>query len=55
MNLLSTGILDDEGFSLDSAQCVWKLVKDSLIVFKGKCCSIYNIDSNLFQGEVNVS
>lgn len=45
MNLLSIGIPNDEIFGSHFVQGVWKLVKDSLIVAKGKkWWSLYKID-----------
>ena len=56
MSLLSTGVLDDEGFGSQFAQGVWKLMKSSLVVAKGKkCCSLYKTETSLVRGEVNIS
>lgn len=56
MNLMSTGVLDDEGFNSHFVQSAWKLVKGSLIVAKGKkYCSLYDTNANLVQREVIIS
>lgn len=40
INFLSTGVLDTAGYPLRFAQRMWKRVKDSLVITKGKkCCS----------------
>ena len=56
LNFLSTGILNDEGFASHFEQGMWKLVRGSLVVAKGKkCCSLYKTGMSLVQGDVNVS
>lgn len=42
MNLMSGGVLDDEGFASSNAKGKWKLTKGSRTVMVGeKCCSLY--------------
>lgn len=49
MNLIFTGVIDDEGFSSHFTQGVWKLIKCPLIITKEKkCCSLYKINDTIF-------
>ena len=55
LNLISTGRLDDEGFTNFFAESKWKLTKGSLIVAKGKKLNtLYDIEAKLHKKEINV-
>ena len=55
LNLISTGRLDDEGFTNFFAESKWKLTKGSLIVAKGKKLNtLYVIEAKLHKKEINV-
>lgn len=43
-----TSVLNDNGFNSHFAQGIWKLVKGSFIIVKGKkCCILYKTNVNL--------
>ena len=55
-NLISTGRLDDEGFTNSFGESKWKLTKGSLVVAKGKKQNtLYVMESKLHKGEINVA
>ena len=54
LNLISTGKLDDEGFTNYFGESKWKLTKGSLIVARGKKInSLYVMEARLQKGEIN--
>ena len=56
LNLMSTGVLDDKGYVSQFSYGLWKLVKGSLVVAKGKKSGgLYRTTSSLVHGEVNVT
>ena len=38
LNVISTGILDDDGYNNNFGDGIWKLTRGSLIVARGKKC-----------------
>ena len=56
LNLISTGRLDDEGFTNSFGESKWKLTKGSLVVERGKKQNtLYVMEAKLHKGEINVA
>ncbi|KAL5863382.1 hypothetical protein ACOSQ3_000896 [Xanthoceras sorbifolium] len=56
LNLISTGILDDDGYSNYFGEGKWKLTKGNLVIAKGKKdTSLYHTEAKLCRGEVNTT
>ena len=56
LNLISTGRLDDEGFTNSFGGSKWKLTKRSLVVARGKKQNtFYVMEANLHKGEINAA
>ena len=54
LNLISTGRLDDEGFTHYFGESKWKLTKGFLIVARGKKVnSFYIMEAKLYKEEIN--
>lgn len=54
LNLISTGKLDDEGYSNHFGEGKWKLTKGSLLIARGKKNNtLYMMQAKLKKGEVN--
>ncbi|CAH9117929.1 unnamed protein product [Cuscuta epithymum] len=55
LNLISAGLLDDDGYSNNFGNGIWKLTRGSLIVARGKRCSkLYMTHPKIFKDRVNV-
>ena len=55
-NLISTGRLDDEGFTNSFSESKWKLTKGSLVMARGKKHNtLYVMKAKLHKGEINVA
>lgn len=55
LNLISTCVLDDEGYHNHFGEGKWKLTKGSLIVSKGKkYSSLHLMEAKSYGGELNV-
>ena len=53
LNLISGGVLDDEGYVFSLANSSWELTKDSIVVMKGlKCCGLYKAQATVSNQEV---
>ena len=56
LNLISTGMLDDDGYNNYFGGGKWKLTKGNLVIAKGKKdTSLYIIKAKLCRGEVNAT
>ena len=56
LNLISTGRLDDEGFTNSFGESKWKLTKCSLVVARGKKQNtLYVMKAKLHKGEINAA
>ena len=56
LNLISTSILDDEGFTNSFDESKWKPTKGSLVVAKGKKQNtFYVMEAKLHKGEINAT
>ena len=56
LNLISTGRLDDEGFTNSFGESKWKLTKGSLVVARGKKQNtLYVMEAKLHKGEINAA
>ena len=56
LNLISTDILDDEGFTNSFGESKWKLTKGSLVVARGKKHNtLYVMEAKLHKGEINAT
>ena len=56
LNLISTGILNDEEFTNSFGESKWKLTKVSLIVARGKKQNTqYVMEARLHKGEINAA
>ena len=56
LNLISTGRLDDEGFTNSFGESKWKLTKGSLVVARGnKQNTLYVMEANLHKGDINAA
>ena len=54
LNLISTGRLDDEGFTYSFDESKWELTKGSLVVARGKKQNtLYVMEAKLHKGEIN--
>ncbi|CAH9075454.1 unnamed protein product [Cuscuta epithymum] len=54
LNLISAGLLDDDGYSNNFGNGIWKLTRGSLIVARGKRCSkLYMTHPKIFKDRVN--
>ena len=48
MNLISTGILDDEGYHTVFSKETWKVIKGALVMAKGiKVGTLYTLTKNI--------
>ncbi|XP_048234354.1 uncharacterized protein LOC125370936 [Ricinus communis] len=55
LNLISAGLLDDDGYSNNFGNGIWKLTRGSLIVARGKRCSkLYMTHPKIFKDRVNI-
>lgn len=53
LNLLSTGKLDEEGYTSSFGKGCWKLTKGSLVLARGKkCCTLYKTQFHLENDEL---
>ena len=56
LNLISTGKLNDEGFTNSFGKSKWKLTKGSLVVARGKKQNtLYVMEAKLHKGEINAT
>ena len=56
LNLISTSVLDKEGYESHLGNSKWKLFKGSLVFARGKiCCKLYKIQVKLCKDVVNVA
>ena len=54
LNLMSTGVLDRQGFHHHGGDGKWKLTKGSLVVARGKmCCTLYKTYGKICKSELN--
>ena len=54
LNLMSTGVLDQQGFHYHGGDGKWKLTKGSLVVARGKmCCTLYKTYGKICKSELN--
>ncbi|KAL6124894.1 hypothetical protein ACLB2K_077402 [Fragaria x ananassa] len=56
LNLMSTGVLDREGFHHHGGDQKWRLTKGSLVVAREKlCCTIYKTYGKIWKRKLNVT
>ena len=56
LNLISTGRVNDEGFTNSFGESKWKLTKGSLVVARGKKQNtLYVLEARLHEGDINAA